>query len=141
MSLHASERQAFCALFFAFENFVTGVAMQYANARNRPRGWKSIEKLFAKAFAPLRDRSVQRSCLGDRVILAARHMRDAIAHRGGRANVATNGFPEIEVAADGTIVVGAASTWALYETLVPAVLGLLRASRRLESATQPRVGE
>lgn len=116
LGLAASESQAYTGLYFAYENFLARVVEQTTGK------WPAQTWAIGEGIKAQLGEDTWNQCWGDRAVRAARHARDALAHRGGRVNGETASFGELlHVEAD-HIRIPARLTRDLYSTLFARVL-------------------
>lgn len=140
MGLAASEAQAYTSLYFGYEHFL-GQVVEVATG-DWPETTGEVGDGIKTAFG---DR-LYASCWTDRQVEAARHARDAFAHRGGRTQShdvlgkggkvrrkATSHYADLLHVEGDTIRVAAFHTRDLYAVLFDRVLQIVAAQRQTES--------
>lgn len=123
LGLAASEQAAYTGLYFAYECFLARTVE--AKTGTWPGTTRQIGERFLAEFGeePWRD------CWDAPPVRAARHARDAFAHRGGRVNADTASFAELLHVEGRTICVSANETRELFTALNERVVRFLRAAR------------
>jgi hypothetical protein len=109
LSLWGSQRLCYGGLYYAYEDFLLRV-FKLVKADPNYRIQDKFSKDFADAFGvPLRD-----YCWSDQKVLAARFVRHALVHAGGRETKDVKGVKHGIKVADGELQIMAPNTVALF---------------------------
>lgn len=144
LALAASEAQAYSTLYFAYESFL-GAVMEV-----RTGDWPETTGAVGDAIRDKLGSRLHNRCWADRRIEAARHARDALAHRDGRVQKsdllsksgkirrkATAHFSDLLHVIGDRIIISATDTRSLYGLLYERVLEVIGAQRAHEAAPTP----
>jgi len=132
----AHESQAYAAIFFGYEDFLSSAVADASSTGEYPATANNLKAGLKEEFGTdLLDR-----CWSDRRIRAAAEARHAIVHRGGRSNHRTEKYSDLldlRENEDGIreVVIRASATNALYRLLYGRVLRVLQSPR--VASTQP----
>lgn len=127
MALAASEAQAYTSMYFAYECFLARVVEARTTKWPRPTAKIGVEiqALFGQA--------IWAACWTDPAIEAARHARDAYAHRGGKADHNTATFSSLLHVEGEHIRIAAFHTRELFDVLFDRTLRVAHAQRASEA--------
>lgn len=116
-----SERRAYTSLYFDYECFLARCV------EVRLKKWPKPTSRIGEGLKEFFGEETWSRCWEDAPVRAARHARDAFAHRGGRANDETLSFGSLLRVEEGEIRIMASHTNTLYATLYERVTEFLTA--------------
>ncbi|NLY02834.1 MAG: hypothetical protein GXY83_42820 [Rhodopirellula sp.] len=114
LAIWGSQRIGYGSIYHAYEHFVRGcIALASGNPSYRGRRIHALIRDAGQLFGP----KIAHDCLASQSVMAARLVRNALAHNGGRETVQLRGFPHGLVVEDNVVQVMASDTRGLFDRL------------------------
>ncbi len=130
LAVWGSQRISYGSIYHAYEHFVRGcIALGSGNPGYRGRRIHALVRDATRLFGP----KIAGDCLTAQSVMAARLVRNALAHNGGRETAQLRSFPHGLVLEDGVVQIMASDTRALFDLLKTRAYKLVRKAATLPS--------